>query len=269
MKKIIFLLLFLNLTLFADFFNSAKIAEEKDNKEREHFCQIFTQKAIDYQKNMREDELAYITLQSYKKRASIYCKKEEKPVEISQDDTSNNLQVEPIYRKEISLEDKRLCKIFMEKLDNYKKYAREDELSKTTMASLEKRTQVFCSEKTLEEKEKQVLQEDKKLCKVFQQGPVLCQKFDQNYTLVPNDSLAKETLESFKKREKVFCSSKPLEKKDMEVYQEHNRLCNFFSDKIISYQKNMRNDALAYQTLESYKKRASYFCATKNPKNTK
>ena len=262
MKKITILLLLLSLILFADFFKSAEKEALKHKQEREHFCKVFTQKAINYQKNMRDDELALLTLESYKKRANIFCSKE-KPKQIQK--VEKELEKQSKYIKKISHEDERLCKIFIKQLDNYKKNMRDDELAQTTLESYEKRTKIFCSKETLEKKEKGVLNEDTKLCKVFEQGPILCKKFDQNFTLVPNDDLAKETLQSFEKRAKVFCSSKPLNKKDLEVYREQNRLCKIFSDKIITYQKDMRDDELAHKTLESYKKRAKYFCATKKP----
>jgi hypothetical protein len=214
---------------------------------------------------MRDDELAHLTLESYKNRANIFCSKEE-PKQIQK--VQKKIEKQPKYMEEISHEDERLCKIFIHKLDNYKKNMRNDELAHTTLESYKKRTQIFCSKETLEKKEKGVLTEDTKLCKVFQQGPILCKKFDQNFTLVPNDPLSKETLQSFEKRAKVFCSSKPLNKKDLEVYREQNRLCKIFSDKIITYQENMRDDELAHKTLESYKKRAKYFCAPKNNKDT-
>lgn len=38
------------------------------------------------------------------------------------------------------------------------------------------------------------------------------------------------------------------------------RLCKVFQQKIIDYQKDMRNDAYAKATLASYKERAALFC---------
>jgi len=262
MKLFISILILANVTLYADFFKSAEKAELKYQQERDHYCQTFTKKAIEYEKTMRNDELAHITLGSYKKRAKIFCSKEEaKKIE----KIEKKLVKKPKYVKDISREDERLCKIFQAKLDLYQKTMREDELAYTTLESYKKRTQIFCSKETLARKEQGVLKEDEKLCKVFQQGPVLCKKFDKNFKLISQDELVKVTLSSFEKRAEVFCSAKPLNKKDLEVYQEHKRLCSIFNDKIIAYQKNMRNDALAYITLESYKKRAAYFCASKRP----
>jgi len=233
-KMITALFLLSTLSSHADFFNSQEKAEKKHEEERAHYCKVFTQKALDYEKNMRDDELARITLASYKKRKDIFCSKEE-PKKVEK--IEEKIEKEPQYVKDISREDVRLCKIFQDKLERYKKNMRNDELAYTTLESYRKRTQIFCSQETLDKKEKGVIKEDKKLCKVFQQGPVLCKKFDEKLKTSKDDSLAVKTLNSFKKREKVFCSSKPLHKKDLEVYNEQNRLCKIFNNKIINYKK--------------------------------
>lgn len=44
----------------------------------ERFCSIFTQKAKDYEANMRDDHFAKKTLESYKKRAKLFCDKSKK-----------------------------------------------------------------------------------------------------------------------------------------------------------------------------------------------
>ncbi|HHS91844.1 MAG TPA: hypothetical protein ENK82_00710 [Campylobacterales bacterium] len=256
------LFLLSTLSIHADFFNSQEKAEKKYEEERAYYCKIFTQKALDYEKEMREDELSKITLESYKKRQQIYCSKEA-PKKIEK--TEKKVQKEPKYVKDISLEDERLCKIFQTKLKNYKKNMREDELAYTTLASYEQRAQIFCSQETLDKKEKEVIKEDQKLCKVFQQGPILCQKINKD----ANDSIAVTSLNTFKKCEKIFCSSKPLHKKDLETYQEYQRLCQVFNDKLTSYQHNMRNDSFSLATFASYKKRAAYFCSQKKPKEEK
>ncbi len=267
MKTILALFLLFHITLQADFFNSEEKAALAYEKERAYYCKVFTQKAEAYAKTMRDDELAHITLESYKKRAKIYCSKEEPQKEEPQKAKQTAKPVKPKpYIKDISLEDERLCNIFQDKLQRYKQHMRQDELAYTTLESYKKRVQIFCSQETLDKKEQEVRKEDAKLCKVFQQGPILCKKFDAHYSLSPNDPLAKETLHSYQKRAEVFCSTKPLEKKDIEVYQEHKRLCKIFNDKIKSYQKEMRNDTLSRATLTSYQKRAAYFCATQNPK---
>jgi len=265
MKKLITILMLLNIFLYAGFFNETEKLALAQEQEREHFCTIFTQKAIAYEKTMRNDELAYITLESYKKRANIYCSKEEQKQNNVVKAEKSTVKV-PHYIKNISLEDDRLCKIFQYKVENYEKNMRDDSLASTTLDSYKRRREIFCSKEALEKKEKGVRVEDKKLCKVFKQGPILCKKFDKNVKSLEHDTLSKETIKSFEKRAKVFCSSKPLHKKDLEVYQENQRLCNLFNDKILAYSKKIRNDELAYATLESYKKRASYFCARTEPK---
>jgi hypothetical protein len=65
MKKYILLFILLNTLLFAT--NTIK----KDKR----LCKIFQNKIIDYKKNMRDDAYAHSTLESYKKRAKIYCGK--------------------------------------------------------------------------------------------------------------------------------------------------------------------------------------------------
>lgn len=266
MKLFISILLLAHVSLYADYFNSAKKAELKHQQERARYCKIFTKKAIDYEKTMREDELARMTLESYKKRAKIYCSKEE-PKKVQK--IENNATKTPKYVKDISREDERLCNIFLNKAKNYAKTMRKDELAYSTLVSYQKRAQIFCSEKELAKKENEVRKENERLCKVFQQGPILCKKFDKKFKHIKNDSLSKNTLKSFQKRKQIFCSSAPLHKKDLAVYKEHNRLCKLFNDKIIAYEHNMRNDDLARATLASYKKRAAYFCAIKKPESKK
>jgi len=257
MKKTVLLLMALTYLLSAESFKTEDKTAQAIKAEKTKFCKFFTEKALSYGKNMRDDELAKMTLQSYKKRAAIYCSKEEKKVEKVEKKVVEKVKVE----KNIALEDERLCKIFQTKMESYKKTMRDDELAYTTLESYKQRAYIFCSEDSLEKKEKGVLKEDKKLCEVFNQGPVLCKKFDEKSQTDSNDTLSKETLKSFKKRADVFCSKKPLKEKDAKVYTEHMRLCQVFNDKIIAYKKNMRDDKLAKATLESYKKRANYFCS--------
>jgi hypothetical protein len=260
-------LLLLTLFIHADFFNSREKAEKKYEAERAYYCKVFTKKALDYEKNMREDELARITLESYKKRRDIFCSKEAPQKIDKQEKVKKEVKKKPTYIKDISREDARLCKIFQDKLKRYKKNMRNDELAYMTLASYKKRTQIFCSQKTLDKKEQGVLKEDKKLCKIFKQGPLLCKSFHKKLKVDENDTLSVASLNTFKKAQKIFCSSKPLNKKDLEVYNEQCRLCKIFNDKITYYQKNMRDDEFARATLESYKKRAAYFCAAIKPKN--
>ena len=42
-------------------------------------CKLFTDKAIAYEKTMRDDDYAKVTLQSYKHRAALYCHNENTP----------------------------------------------------------------------------------------------------------------------------------------------------------------------------------------------
>jgi len=262
LKTTIGVFLLFTLTIHADFFNSQEKAQKKYDDERAYFCKVFTKKALDYEKNMRDDELSQITLESYKKRKHIFCSKEE-PKKIKK--IEKKVKKEPKYIKDISLEDERLCNIFENKMERYKKTMRNDELAYTTLESYKKRAQIFCSQETLDKKEKGVLKEDKQLCKVFQQGPLLCKKFHKNSKLDENDSLSVASLKTFKKCETIFCSTKPLHKKDLETYKEHKRLCKMFNDKITSYQHNMRNDSFSLATFASYKKRADYFCSAIKP----
>ena len=61
-------------SLFAGFFESdTKQAEEMKKQENERLCKLFTDKVEKYRENMRNDDLAAATLESYKKRAEIYC----------------------------------------------------------------------------------------------------------------------------------------------------------------------------------------------------
>ncbi len=63
------LIIFILLTsLFA-----ANNAQKQDGQNR--LCKLFTMKAKIYKKNMRNDEYAYKTLQSYEQRANEFCKK--------------------------------------------------------------------------------------------------------------------------------------------------------------------------------------------------
>ncbi len=51
------------------------------------------------------------------------------------------------------LENKRLCKLFTQKAETYKKTMRHDILAKTTLASYEERAQMFCGKAKKIEKE--------------------------------------------------------------------------------------------------------------------
>jgi len=44
-------------------------------------------------------------------------------------------------------------------------------------------------------------------------------------------------------------------------HNENGRLCKLFKQKALKYEKTMRSDSYARQTLESYQKRAKIFCS--------
>ena len=141
MKKIVLALTLMSLALSADFFNTEGKLAQKAKVEKEHLCNLFTQKAIKYEKTMREDKLAQMTLSSYKKRASIYCSKGEKRVKkVAEKKIDKSANV----KKNIALKDKRLCKIFKEKIETYRKNMRDDELAYATLKSYQKRASYFC-----------------------------------------------------------------------------------------------------------------------------
>lgn len=69
-------ILFLATSMQAGFFKAEETQESmKAQNENQRLCQLFTEKAETYKKTMREDDLAKKTLESYEKRASIYCVK--------------------------------------------------------------------------------------------------------------------------------------------------------------------------------------------------
>jgi dUTPase len=69
MKKIIILVTILGLSLVNVSASDTKV----NNNDR--LCKIFTQKVSKYSQNMRTDEYAIKTLESYKKRAKDFCSK--------------------------------------------------------------------------------------------------------------------------------------------------------------------------------------------------
>ncbi len=76
MAKVIFMIgIFLSLALAEDtsiFEHKTEKPEPTNNKE---LCKLFTDKAAAYEATMRDDQYAQATLQSYKDRAAVYCKK--------------------------------------------------------------------------------------------------------------------------------------------------------------------------------------------------
>lgn len=74
--KILIVTLLMASSLFAGFFESdTKKADEMKQQENERLCKLFTEKAETYRETMRSDDLAFATLESYRKRAEIYCSK--------------------------------------------------------------------------------------------------------------------------------------------------------------------------------------------------
>ena len=75
MKALVAVLLLVS-SMQAGFFKAEESQETmKTQNENQRLCQLFTEKAETYKKTMREDDLAKKTLESYEKRASIYCHK--------------------------------------------------------------------------------------------------------------------------------------------------------------------------------------------------
>jgi hypothetical protein len=74
--KALLAVLLLASSMQAGFFKAEESQESmKAKEENQRLCQLFTEKAETYKKTMREDDLARKTLESYEKRASIYCVK--------------------------------------------------------------------------------------------------------------------------------------------------------------------------------------------------
>ena len=70
--KFFVLILILSITgVVAD--SSTVAPKHKVNWKNERLCKIFKQKIVDYKKTMRQDKYAQATLESYKKRAAMFC----------------------------------------------------------------------------------------------------------------------------------------------------------------------------------------------------
>ncbi len=256
-KLLLLLFITFNSTLFADFFNSEAKAKVTYKAEREKYCKFFTQKAIDYQKDMRNDELAHMTLASYKKRATIYCSaKSPEKITSKKEELKEVINVE----KNIFLEDERLCKIFKNKILKYQENMRIDALAYITLESYKKRAYIFCSQENLEEKEQKVREEDKQLCHLFTQGPKVCILFEKKVQRESTEEITKTTLESFKKQASIFCSDAELEEKDKQVHKTHEALCRLYSHKMELYKKGVSKDKDYAEHLKLYTKRFNYFC---------
>lgn len=74
MKHIILFIL-VTIFSFAGFFNETDEADKTQYIENERLCTIFKKKVELYRKNMRDDILAKASLESYKNRAELFCKK--------------------------------------------------------------------------------------------------------------------------------------------------------------------------------------------------
>jgi hypothetical protein len=73
MKKTIILTL-LPFIAFAGFFNEEGAARKAEQIENQRLCKIFTKKVEIYEKKIRNDLLAKVSLESYKYRRDIFCK---------------------------------------------------------------------------------------------------------------------------------------------------------------------------------------------------
>ncbi len=70
MKKIVLLTAIATALFAASDLHKADAMKKYKN---ERLCKVFQQKIIDYKKHMRSDEYAKATLESYEKRAAIFC----------------------------------------------------------------------------------------------------------------------------------------------------------------------------------------------------
>jgi len=61
------------LILISSFFVTHAFADIVPPKKDKRMCELFTKKAVEYKKTMRNDEYAMVTLHSYEKRAKLYC----------------------------------------------------------------------------------------------------------------------------------------------------------------------------------------------------
>jgi len=68
------------LTMFAlmistGLFANNSFTDNKTDTENKRLCKVFKDKALSYEKTMRDDVYATATLESYNKKITIYCKK--------------------------------------------------------------------------------------------------------------------------------------------------------------------------------------------------
>jgi len=239
MKKIVLLFVF-TLALFSNESNSTVETKEKSTLIKdERLCGIFQEKALSYKKQMRGDPLAAATLDSYIKRANIFCSKP------SQEELEAKLKKE----------DDRLCKQFTDKENMFKKDMRNDEIAHTILQTHQFQTKAFCDNSPLKNRFLSAKEENKRLCQESKTRVIQFKK------IMDNDELSKQTLQSYNNKADIFCATKmKLKEKDQKAHNEEIRLCKIFKDKINLYVKTMRQDALAEATLDSYAKRANHFC---------
>ena len=146
---------------------------------------------------------------------------------------------------------------------------RDDELAHTTLESYKKRAYIFCSDKSLEHKERKVREEDDRLCLLFSQGPKVCLLFEKSINKDTNTTVAQTTFKSFKKQANIFCSDKELEEKDAAVHKEHVELCTVYNKTLNQYKKTVKHDATYKEHVKLYEKRFKYFCGSLNKEETK
>lgn len=122
---------------------------------------------------------------------------------------------------ESAQEDKRLCKIFTEKVQSYESNMREDGLAEATLVSYKQRMSAYCDTSSVkanavkvetvkpvetvkvEIKAPESAKESERLCNVF------TDKVKTYESTMRNDSLAEATLVSYKKRMSAFCATTP------------------------------------------------------------
>ncbi len=73
MGRIVYAALLASVWAWGGFFNSTQPDSDAEALENKRLCEIFTHKAEEYQKHMRDDVLARTTLASYKHRAEMFC----------------------------------------------------------------------------------------------------------------------------------------------------------------------------------------------------
>jgi hypothetical protein len=116
--------------------------------------------------------------------------------------------------KEEAKENSRLCKIFTNKVEQYKSSMRDDGLAEATLVSYEERMDKYCSApvenaevKTVAEATKEIKRvsntkdENERLCNIF------IDKVENYEETMRSDDLAAATLVSYKERMSSFCQN--------------------------------------------------------------